>query len=53
MSHETGEAEGGITGRVFLIIGGLVGFVDDDETEIPEGSEKGGTGADDYLGILG
>ena len=32
--HERGEAESGVFRGVFLIIGGLVGFVDDDEAEV-------------------
>lgn len=32
------------------MIGGFVGFVDDDEAEVLEGSKEGGAGADDDLG---
>ena len=42
-----GEAKGGIAGGVFLVVGGLVGFVDEDEAEVVDGGEEGGTGADD------
>ena len=42
-----GEAKGGIAGGVFLVVGGFVGFVDEDEAEVVEGGEEGGTGADD------
>ena len=42
-----GEAKGGIAGGVFLVVGGLVGLVDEDEAEVVEGGEEGGTGADD------
>ena len=44
---ETGEAEGGIARGVFLVIGGFVGFVDDDEAEVVDWGEEGGAGADD------
>ncbi len=45
--HEGSEADGGIFGGVFLVIGGLVSFVDDDESEIFKGGKKGGAGTDD------
>lgn len=45
--NEAGETEGGVTGCVFLIIGGFVGFVDNDEAEVVDGGEEGGAGADD------
>ena len=44
---ETGETDGGIFGGIFLEIGGFVGFVNDDETEIIDGGKKSGAGADD------
>lgn len=44
---EAGEAQGGVTGCVFLIIGGFVGFVDNDEAEVVNGREEGGAGTDD------
>ena len=31
---KTGETDGGVFGGVFLVIGGFVGFVNDDETEV-------------------
>ena len=37
--HETGKAQSRIFGRVFLGVGGLVRFVDDDKTEIMERAE--------------
>ena len=46
MSDETGETEGGITGRIFLIIGVFVRFVDNDEPKVMKRREKGRTGAD-------
>ena len=48
--HETGEAKGGVTGRVFLVVGGFVGLVDNNQTEVLQGREEGGTGADDDFG---
>ena len=37
-----------------MIVGGFVSFVDDDETEVVDRSEKGGAGTDDDLrGALG
>lgn len=44
---EAGEAESGIARGIFLIIGGFVGFVDDDETEVVDRGEEGGARADD------
>lgn len=52
-SEEGGEAEGGVFRGVFLVVGGFVGFVDDDETEIFERGEEGGAGADDDLWGVG
>jgi len=52
-SHEASEAESGITGGVFLVIGAFVGFVDDDEAEVLDGGEEGGAGADDNKGRSG
>ena len=51
--EEGGEADGGVFGGVFLEVGGFVSFVDNDETEVFEGSEEGGAGADDDLGLVG
>ncbi len=50
---EAGETESGITGGVFLVIGGFVGLVDDDEAEIMDGGKESGTGADDDDGVAG
>lgn len=47
MSDETGETEGGITGRIFLIIGAFVRFVDDNESEVRQGRKEGGTRTND------
>lgn len=52
MSDETGEAKRRVFWGVFLVVGGFVGFVDDDEAEVFQGSEKGRTGADDDLGVV-
>ena len=41
ISHETSETKSRITGGVLLKIGGIVGFVDNNEAEIREGGEKG------------
>ena len=38
-SDETGEAEGGIARGVVLIVGRLMGFVDNDQAEVGEGCE--------------
>lgn len=43
---KTGEAEGGVAGSVFLVVGTFVGFVDQDEAKIGDGGKKGGAGAD-------
>lgn len=51
--HETGKAEGGITGRIILVVGAFVGFVDNDETEVANRGEKGRAGADDDGGFGG
>ena len=48
--EEGSEADGGVFGGVFLVVGGFVGFVDDDEAEVFDGSEEGGAGADDDSG---
>lgn len=45
--NEAGEAESGIARGIFLIIGGFVGFVDDNETEVVNRGEEGGTRTDD------
>ena len=50
---EGGEAESGVTGRIFLEIGGFVGLVDEDEAEVFQGREEGGTGADDDFRVGG
>ena len=50
---EGGEAEGGVFGGVFLVVGGFVSFVNDDETEVFERGEEGGAGADDDAGSFG
>ncbi len=50
---EASEAEGGVTGGVFLVVGGFVGFVDNYETEVMNRGEEGGAGADDDEGLLG
>lgn len=50
---EAGKAEGGITGGVFLVVGGFVSFVDNDEAEVMNRCEEGGAGADDDEGFLG
>ena len=50
VGDEAGEAEGGIFWGALLVIGGLVSFVDNDEAEVVNRGEKGGTGADDNLG---
>lgn len=42
-----GEAEGGVAGGVFLVVGGFVGFVNQDKAEVVDGGKKGGAGADD------
>lgn len=48
-SDETGEAESGITGWIFLIIGGFMSFVDNNKAEIIDRGEEGGARADDDL----
>ena len=48
-ADEAGEAQGGIVRGVFLVIGTFVGFVDDNETKIADGGEKGRTGTNDHL----
>ena len=48
-----GEAEGGVAGGVFLVIGGFVGFVNQDKTEVVNRGVKGGAGADDDGGGSG
>lgn len=53
LSDEAGEAKSRITGRVILIIGRVVGFVDNNETEIFDGGKKGGTGANNDLRSVG
>lgn len=45
-SDEAGEAQGGIARGVFLVIGGFVGFVDDDLAEVANRGQEGGTRAD-------
>ncbi len=45
-SNETSEAQGGIARCVFLVIGGFVGFVDDDLAEVANRGQEGGTRAD-------
>ncbi len=50
-SDETGEAESGVAGRILLIIGRFVGFIDDNQTEIIDRGEEGGARADDDLGV--
>lgn len=47
VSDKTGEAEGGIMRGVLLKIGGVVGFVDNNEAEIREGGKKGRAWAND------
>ena len=48
--EEGSEADGGVFGGVFLVVGGFVGFVDDDEAEVFDRGEEGGAGADDDSG---
>ena len=47
-----GEAKGGVFRGVFLVVGGFVGFVYDDEAEIFKGGKEGGAGTDDDLGVI-
>ena len=42
-----GEAKGGVAGGVFLVVGGFVGFVNQDKAEVVNEKKKGGAGADD------
>jgi len=49
---EASEAESGIARGIFLIVGGFVGFVDDDEAEVVNRGEEGGTRADDDERLL-
>lgn len=49
---EAGEAKSGIAGGIVLIIGGFVGFVDDDEAEVGDRGKKGGAGADDDFYVM-
>lgn len=44
---ETGEPQGGISRRVFLVIGAFVGFVDDDKAEIVSRGKKSGARTND------
>ena len=37
---ETGEAEGGVPRGVFLVIGGFMGFVNNDKTEVVDRGEE-------------
>ena len=48
-SQEAGKPESGVFRSVFLIVGGFMGLVDDDETEIFDWGEEGRTGADNDL----
>lgn len=50
-NDEAGEAEGGVARGVFLVIGGLMGFVDDDEAEVVNRGEEGGARTDDDEGF--
>lgn len=50
ISDGTGDAKSGIFGGIFLIIGLLVAFVDDDKPEVSHRGKKGGTGADNDFG---
>ena len=47
--NEAGEAESGVFWGFFLEIGGFMGFIDNNEAEVMDGGEEGGTGADDDL----
>ena len=48
-----GKAEGGVFGGVLLEVGRLVGFVDDDQTEISDWGEEGGARAYDDERFVG
>lgn len=50
---EAGETESRITGWVVLIIRRVVGFVDNNKSEIFDRGKKGGTGANNDLGSVG
>ena len=39
MTTDDGEVAGVVLGRVFLLIGGLVFFIDDDESEVDDRRE--------------
>ena len=43
---EDGDVAGLVAGDVFLLVGGFVLLIDDDEAEIRQGCEDGGAGAD-------
>ena len=52
------EAGGGVAGvvagvRLGLLVGPLVFFVDDDQSEVAQGGEEGGAGADDDAALAG
>lgn len=51
--EEGGEAEGGVFGGVFLVVGGFVGFIDDNEAEIFKWGEESRARADDDAGMFG
>lgn len=48
--NEAGEAKRGVAGGVFLVVGGFVGFVNNDETEVVDRGEESRAGANDDEG---
>ena len=52
-SPDDGDVAGVVAGRFFLLVGGLVFFVDDDEADVLERGEDGAAGADHDPGAAG
>lgn len=50
--HNRCELGGRVFGSLVLVVGGLVGFVDDDEAEISDWCKEGGARTDDDLGLV-
>jgi hypothetical protein len=53
VAADDGEVTGVILRWVFLFVGGLVFFIDNDEAGVVEGGEDGGAGTDDDAGFAG
>ncbi len=50
-SHEAGKTQGGVAGRIFLIVSAFVSFVNDNKTKVVNRGEESGARADDDLGL--